>query len=126
MGLEYRVNMQTVEKKFATKSQEANQAIQKIGREQYYMELLLVCEVREWEQLFWNKFKTFLDQIDNDRVEEKERFTREWRSNCWKRLNPQMHAALKRLADVDMEDGDLLLDFLGEDWALTINHWPTF
>ena len=90
------------------------------------MELLLVCEVREWEQLFWNKFKTFLDQIDNDRVEEKERFTREWRSNCWKRLNPQMHAALKRLADVDMEDGDLLLDFLGEDWALTINHWPTF
>ena len=37
-----------------------------------------------------------------------------------------MHVALKRLADVDMEDGDLLLDFLGEDWALTINHWPTF
>ena len=78
MGLEYRVNMQTVEKKFATKSQEANQAIQKMGREQYYMELLLVCEVREWEQLFWNKFKAFLDQIDNDRVEEKERLTREW------------------------------------------------
>ena len=77
MGLEYRVNMQTVEKKFATKSQEANQAIQKMGREQYYMELL-VCEVREWEQLFWNKFKAFLDQIDNDRVEEKERLTREW------------------------------------------------
>ena len=75
MGLEYRVNMQTVEKNFATKSQEANQAIQKIGREQYYMELLLVCEVREWE---WNKFKAFLDQIDNDRVEEKERLTREW------------------------------------------------
>ena len=75
MGLEYRVNMQTVEKKFATKSQEANQAIQKMGREQYYMELLLVCEVREWE---WNKFKAFLDQIDNDRVEEKERLTREW------------------------------------------------
>ena len=75
MGLEYRVNMQTVEKKFATKSQEANQAIQKMGQEQYYMELLLVCEVREWE---WNKFKTFLDQIDNDRVEEKERLTREW------------------------------------------------
>ena len=75
MGLEYRVNMQTVEKNFATKSQEANQAIQKMGREQYYMELLLVCEVREWE---WNKFKAFLDQIDNDRVEEKERLTREW------------------------------------------------
>jgi hypothetical protein len=81
---------------------------------------LLVCEVREWEQLFWNKFKVFRDQIGNDRVEEKDRLTREWRTNCWKRLDPQMDAALKRLADADMIYNDVFLKALGEQWALSI------
>ena len=40
-----------------------------LGQEQYCMEWLLVCEVRGWEKLFLKKFKAFLDQIDNDRVE---------------------------------------------------------
>ena len=81
---------------------------------------MLVCEVKEWEQLFLNKFIAFLDQIDNDRVEEKERLTREWRANCWKRLNPQMHAALKRMANVDyMKDKDLFLEILREEWTLS-------
>ena len=100
MGVEYRVNKQAVERKSETKSEQEIEEI--LGREQYYMELLLIYEVRGWEQLFWNHFKSFLDKIDNDRVEEKERLTREWRTNFWKRLNPQMHAAVKRLANFDI------------------------
>ena len=120
IGVEYRVDKQAVEKKPATKSPEEVKVM--LGWEQYYMERLLVFEVREWEQLFWNKFKAFLDKIDKYRVEEKERLTREWRANCWKRLNPQMHAALKRMADVDdMENKDGILKTLGEHWALSIS-----
>jgi hypothetical protein len=93
IGVECRINKQAakLEKKSPEKIEEM------LVWEQYYMELLLVCEVREWEQLFWNKFKAFLDLIGNDRLEEKDRLTREWRANCWKRLDPQMHSALKRL-----------------------------
>src|SRR5882762_7161989 len=96
MGVEYRVNKQAVEKMPGTKSPEEIKLM--LQWEWYHMELLLLCEMIEWEQLFWNKFKFFLDQV-GDRVEEKERLTREWKSNCWRRLNPQMHAALKRSAD---------------------------
>ncbi|KAF8804668.1 hypothetical protein BYT27DRAFT_7243689 [Phlegmacium glaucopus] len=32
---------------------------------------------------------------------DKAALTREWRADCWKRLNPQMRAAEKRLADLD-------------------------
>ena len=121
MGVECRVNKQAVEKKSATKS--PAEVKNMLGLEQYDMELLLVCEVREWEQVFWNKFKDFLDQIGNYRVEEKERLTREWRTNCWKRLNPQMHAALKRFADLDYSKGakELLLESLGKRWASLIS-----
>ena len=86
-GVEYRVNRKAVEKWPATKSPE--EVKEMLGWDQYYMERLLVCEVREWEQLFWNKFKAFLDKIDNDRVEEKVRLTREWKADCWRRLNTQ-------------------------------------
>ena len=121
MGVEYRVNKK-VEKKPASKSPEGVNEM--LSLEQYCMELLLVVEVREWEELFWDKFKAFLDQIANDRVEEKERLTREWRANCWKRLNPQMHSALKRMADVDdMKDKheDSALKSLNEQWAYSIS-----
>ena len=119
-GVEYRVDKQVVEKKPATKPPE--EVNEMLCWEHFYMELLLVCEVREWEQLFWNKFKAFLDQIDNDRVQEKERLTKEWRANCWKRLHPQMHAALKRLADVDdMKYKDTTREFLSIQWAKSIS-----
>ena len=80
------------------------------------MEKLLIYEVYEWEQLFWNKLKSFLDQIDNDRVEEKERLTREWRANCWKRLNPQRRASRERWSDID----DLSGMVLDEPWDASI------
>jgi hypothetical protein len=85
------------------------------------MEMLLVYEVIDWEQLFWNKFEAFLDQID--RVEVKERLTREWRADCWKRLNRQMHAAEKRSPNFDR--GYYILGFgtLGRLWALCIGHF---
>ena len=138
MGVEYRVDKKAVEKRAGTKSPEEVKVI--LGQERYFMELLLVYEVREWEQLFWNKFKAFLDEIENDRVEEeketrrnfkaflvriehyrveeeKERLTKEWRANCWKRLNPQMHAAMERMADVDVIQ---YKETLSEQWALSI------
>ena len=95
--VEYRVNKQAVqdEKEPATKLTEGMEWL--LVWEQYLMELLLIYEVKEWEELFWNKLKAFLDQIGNDRVEEKERLTREWRADCWKRLNPLMRAAGKRV-----------------------------
>ena len=45
---------------------------------------------------------------------------REWKANCWKRLKPLMHAALKRMEDVDVMKvnlKDLLLDNV---WASSI------
>ena len=115
MGVEYRVDQQTVEKRPATNSPEDIKRMLFI--EQYLMELLLLYEVKEWELRFWNKLKVFLDQIGNDRAEEKERWRWEWRANCWKRLNPQMHAAVKRLTDIVKDkdkDSDVLLKILGE------------
>ena len=96
VGVEYRVNNQAVERKPTLSTKSINEIL---NTEHYFMELLLLYEVNEWEQLFFNKLKDFWDQIGNDRlgVEEKERMTREWRANCWKRLNPQMRAAVKRL-----------------------------
>ena len=108
MGVEYRVDKQAVEKKPETKTPEEVKMM--LCQEWIDMELLLVCEMKEWERLFWNKFKSFLVQISKYRVGETERLTREWRANCWKRLNKQMDPALKRLADVD--------DFKGKDWGL--------
>ena len=117
MGVEYRVNKQAAEKKPATKLPEMEFML--LG-EQYVMDLLLLYEVNEWERFFWNKFKAFLDQIGNDRVEEKERLKREWRANCWKRLNPQMHAAQRRWADI-LKDNFSFVKDLGE----RIGHWWT-
>ena len=55
----------------------------------------------------------------NDRVEEKERLTREWRANSWERLNPQMHAAQKILADFQVDDTidkNWFLELLDSRW----------
>ena len=121
MGVEYRVNMQAAEKKPATKLQEGEiepEAL--LFWEQYLMELLLLYEVKEWEQLFWN---TFLDQIGSGRGELEKRLKREWRANCWKRLNPQMRAAVKRLTDFDTIDKGLHLEILGNLWASSISQF---
>jgi hypothetical protein len=115
MGVEYRVNQQAVEKKPATKSPE--QIEQWLLFERYMMELLLIYEVKEWEQRFWKKFKAFLDQIDCVDSEVEERLTREWRADCWRRLNPQMHAAQKRLPDFDR---DYIFGTVGRQWASSI------
>jgi hypothetical protein len=119
IGVEYRVDKQAVEKMPATKSPEEIE--QQLIWEQCMMELLLLYEVKKWEQLFWNKLKAILDQIGNDRVEVKERLTKEWRADCWKRLNPQMYAAQKRLPNFDIIRNDYyLLEIFGtvsKRWA---------
>ena len=61
MGVEYRVDKQAVGNKPATKSPKEIDDL--LCSEQYLMELLLLYEVKGWEQLFWNKLKAFLDQI---------------------------------------------------------------
>ena len=86
--------------------------------ERSLMEKMLICEVKEWEMLFWKNLKVFLDHIGNDRVEEKERLTREWKADCWRRLNPQMHAALKRCTDYGLD-----LELFGEEWASFISRF---
>ena len=96
--------------------EEVNEMVDKADKERCVMELLLIYEVREWERRFWKKFEAFRDQIDGDRKEEKERLTREWKANCWKRLDTQKHAALKRIADLDIKDKDYLL----EEWESSI------
>ena len=120
-GVEYRVDKQAVEKQPIKTPEEVKEML---GYEQWAMELLLVCEVKEWEQLFWNKFKSFLDQISKYRVGETERLTREWRVNCWKRLNSQMDAAMERLAGVDdFRHKDRELKRLREEWASCIRQF---
>ena len=118
VGVEYRVDKQAVEKKPATNLPKEMERM--LTWEQYFMDLLLLYEVKEWERLFWNKFKAFLEQIGNDRVEEKERLTREWRANCWKRLNSQIPAAQKRGADLAKDNdwfGKELGKRLGKRWT---------
>ena len=124
--VEYRVNKQVVEKKPANLPEEVEEVL---FSERCLMELLLLYEVVEWERLFWNRFKTFLGkiQVGNARVgvEVKERWMRDWRANCWKRLCPQMHAAVKRLADLVKDKGwsgwFLKIPALQERWASSIS-----
>ena len=114
-GVEYyRVNGEMVEKETATRSSEVIERM--LSSEQYMMELLLLYEVTKWEELFWIKLEAFLDQIGN-REEEKERLRREWRADCWKRLNPQMHAAKKRCTKE--RDGVAL----GKRWVSSISRF---
>jgi hypothetical protein len=51
-------------------------------------------------------------------VELKERLTREWRADCWKRLNSQMLAAQKRLAAININK-----DLIIREWASSISRF---
>ena len=59
MGVGYRVNKQAVEKKPALATKSEGTMEEQLVQEQYLMEPLLVCEVEEWENLFWNKLRKF-------------------------------------------------------------------
>ena len=125
MEVEYRVDEKAIEMKPAIKSQEAEiEPETLLFWEQYLMELLLLYEVKEWEQLFWN---TFLEQFGSSQGEPgevKEGLKREWKANCWKRLNPQMPASVKRLADFEtgaMTDKSYYLKSLSDRWASSIS-----
>ena len=59
MGVGYRVNKQAVEKKPALATESEGTMEEQLVQEQYLMEPLLVCEVEEWENLFWNKLRKF-------------------------------------------------------------------
>ena len=125
IGVEYRLDKQVVGKKPPTKSPE--EILERmLCCERYFMELLLLYEVNIWEQLFWNKCKAFLDQIGSDRVEERERLAREWRADCWRRLNPRMHAVQKGWAELVNDQSRFVKNLgkqLGERWTSSINHF---
>jgi hypothetical protein len=115
--VEYRVNKQAVEKKPATYLKgEIEKNELRLNEERLLMEILLRYEVKKWEMLFWKKLKACRDQIGDDREKEKGRLTMEWRANCWKRLNAQMHAAQERWAEFDDTDRDRL----SHQWASSI------
>ena len=121
-GVEYRDDKQAVEKQPSIETPE--EVKEMLGQEQFDMELLLVWEVKEWEQLFWIKFKFFLVEIGKYREGERERLTREWRLNCWKRLHTQMDAAMERMADVDdFKVKDRELEELIDEWASCIRQF---
>jgi hypothetical protein len=57
----------------------------------FFMEQLLVHEVEAWEGLVWTWVKEFMGRNDVPESE-KERLTREWRGNCWRRLDSNIRA----------------------------------
>jgi hypothetical protein len=64
--------------------------------ERLLMEKLLVYEIETWEGLVWNRVEIFMGRIDVP-ASEKERLTKEWRRNCWKRLDTNIRAMDARL-----------------------------
>ena len=85
---------------------------------------MLVCEVREWEQWFWNKFKAFLDEIGKYRVEETERLTRVEGQllEDIQSTDERSHEISKRMVEVDYIKGKGgILKSLGEQWALSFS-----
>ena len=60
--------------------------------ERRWMEMLLVYEVERWEEQLWERRRLF---VGNSR--EKERLAREWRANCWKRLDAGIRAMDARM-----------------------------
>jgi hypothetical protein len=67
--------------------------------ERCLMEKLLVHEVEAWEGLVWNRVKEFIGRNDVPESE-KVRLTREWRGNCWKRLDANIRAMDTRMERV--------------------------
>ena len=57
-----------------------------------HMEMLLVCEVERWEEQVWERRRRFVGGSP-----EKQRLTREWRGNCWKRLDAIIRAMGARM-----------------------------
>jgi hypothetical protein len=86
-----------VRKKALGGDEELNAVVEKaLIDERSLMERLHVYEVEAWEGLVWNRVKEFMDR--NDVPESgKERLTREWRGNCWKRLNANIRAMDARI-----------------------------
>jgi hypothetical protein len=58
------------------------------------MEMLLVYEADKWEGQLWDATRGF---ICSDEVQEKERVEREWKANCWKRLDANIRAMDARM-----------------------------
>jgi Ribonuclease G/E len=70
--------------------------------ERLLIEKLFVYEVEAWDGLVGNWVKEFMSRNDVPESE-KERLTREWRGNCWKRLDTNTRAMDARMEDVKAE-----------------------
>ena len=64
--------------------------------ERCWVEKLLVFEVERWEEQVLGMVEEF---VGRDGVPEKERLMREWRANCWKRLDANIRAMDARMED---------------------------
>ena len=64
--------------------------------ERCWVEKLLVFEVERWEEQVMEMVQEF---VGRDGVPEKERLMREWRANCWKRLDTNIRAMDARMED---------------------------
>jgi hypothetical protein len=59
-----------------------------------WMEILLVYELERWEEQLWERRKGFVGAYS---AQEKQRLAREWRGNCWKRLDATIRAMDARI-----------------------------
>jgi hypothetical protein len=86
-----------------TKTKLASFAVEEaLMDERGFMEKLFVYEVEAWEGLVWRRMQEFVNR--NDIPEhEKERLRREWRANCWKRLDANIHAMDGRIDAANAE-----------------------
>ena len=71
---------------------ERQQLAERLIEEWRWMEELLVYESERWEEQLWQRRRHFVGGSP-----EKERLTREWRGNCWQRLNANIRAMDARI-----------------------------
>ena len=71
--------------------------------EWHSVEKLLVYEVEIWEAQLWDRTKKFVGGYN---VLEEERLVREWRANCWKRLDANTRAMDARIDAADTKTNE--------------------
>jgi hypothetical protein len=77
------------------------------------MEILLVYEVERWEEQLWERRKQFVVGSP-----EKQRLTREWRANCWQRLDASVRAMDARMDAAKTTTDSKEFDF-SREWQNT-------
>ena len=76
------------------------------------MELLLAYAVEGWEKQLWERAERYIDSCN---TREKEPLRREWRANCWKRLDANIRAMDARMDTAEAKAAERT----SENWQYT-------